>query len=59
MDSNIAQLTMHDKCEHKKRLNFYTQYKISSAFCDSNINVDVGGLSMRLRGRRSQKLLLV
>ena len=24
----------HDECEHNKRLNFYTQYKISTAFCD-------------------------
>ena len=27
-------LCKHDECEHKKRLNFYTQYKISTAFCD-------------------------
>ena len=27
-------LCKHDDCEHKKRLTFYTQYKISTAFCD-------------------------
>ena len=27
-------LCKHDECEHKKRPNFYTQYKISTAFCD-------------------------
>ena len=27
-------LCKHDECEHKKRLNFYTQYKIATAFCD-------------------------
>ena len=27
-------LSKHDGCEHKKRLNFCTQYKISTAFCD-------------------------
>ena len=27
-------LCKHDECEHKKRLNSYTQYKISTAFCD-------------------------
>ena len=27
-------LGKHDGCEHKKRLNFCTQYKISTAFCD-------------------------
>ena len=29
----IARLCKHDECEHKKRLNFCTQYKISTAFC--------------------------
>ena len=32
--SKIARLCKHDECEHKKGLNFYTQYKTSSAFCD-------------------------
>ena len=27
-------LCKHDECEHKKRLNFCTQYKISTALCD-------------------------
>ena len=27
-------LCKHDVCEHKKRLNFCTQYKISTALCD-------------------------
>ena len=31
--SKIA-VMKHDECEHKKRLNFYTQYKISTAFCN-------------------------
>ena len=27
-------LCKHDECEHKKRLNFCTQYKISTTLCD-------------------------
>ena len=27
-------LCKHGECEHKKRLNFCTQYKISTALCD-------------------------
>ena len=34
MWSKIARLCKHDECEHKKRLNFSTQYKIFTAFCD-------------------------
>ena len=32
--SKIARLCKDDECEHKKRLNFWTKYKISTAFCD-------------------------
>ena len=31
----ILLLCKHGECEHKKRLNFCTQYKISTAVCDS------------------------
>ena len=30
----ILLLYKHGECEHKKRLNFCTQYKISTALCD-------------------------
>ena len=29
----IARICKHVECEHKKRLTFCTQYKISTAFC--------------------------
>ena len=32
--SKIARICKHVECEHKKRLNFCTQYKISTALCD-------------------------
>ena len=32
--SKIAWLCKHDECGHKKMLNFCTQYKLSTAFCD-------------------------
>ena len=32
--SKIARICKHVECEHKKRLNFCTQYKMSTAFCD-------------------------
>ena len=32
--SKIARLFKHDECGHKKMLNFCTQYKLSTAFCD-------------------------
>ena len=34
LGSKIARLCKHDQCEDKKMLNFCTQYKISTAFCD-------------------------
>ena len=47
--SKIARLCKHEECEHKKRLNFCTQYNISNAFCDFIPNAEIGGLSMQLK----------
>ena len=54
----IARICKHVECEHKKRLNFCTHYKISTAFCDfipKCRNWRLGVLSMRLKIKKEKK----
>ena len=49
-------LCKHDECEHKKRLNFHTQYKISTAFCNFIPKCKVGRLSIRFKIEKEKKI---